>query len=146
MPLQPYLTNPFIQHTLLELPASLQFLVLPSRQLSQPAPQAHALIRQYGLLLFCTVLGASSIGLLDVRTGINNYILAGSELSWLKPRAAFALGLYHAGPIIRSSARLVDAITTGRAWTWRDREAVLYVLLHLIVGGGLMRRAWEGWC
>ncbi|KAI4280105.1 MAG: hypothetical protein L6R35_005975 [Caloplaca aegaea] len=45
------LRRPFLLHMIVELPASIAFFLNPSMTLSQSQPHAHAVIRQYALLL-----------------------------------------------------------------------------------------------
>jgi hypothetical protein len=85
-------------HILIETPASLNFFLNPSQQLhpSTPAPAAaaaEALIRQYALLL----LSSNLIAL----------IFAVRPVDRTSRRVAGALGLYHAGPIVRAASRLL---------------------------------------
>jgi len=47
---------PFWAHALIELPAGINFLFRPSEQLSAPAPQAEAIVRQYGVLLLVSAI------------------------------------------------------------------------------------------
>ena len=125
------LLSPFTSHVLLELPASLQFFLFPSRQLSRPTPHAHAIIRQYAILLFSSVLVAACFALRG-----EGYLTKSKDLKEgdeLERYVAFALGLYHVGPVVRSGARV-----WGRGkqkWRGREWEAAVYVVLHVVVGG-----------
>ncbi|KPI45052.1 uncharacterized protein AB675_2557 [Cyphellophora attinorum] len=128
MTITPLYTSPLLHHALIELPASLQFLLLPSRQLSHHTPHAHAIIRQYALLLFCSVLVALALALSPPTTPI-------AQL--LHGRLVCALGLYHVGPVLRSGARVLEGWKrrgTG-GWGGKEVEAGIYVVLHLIIGG-----------
>lgn len=159
------LTSPFLHHALIELPASLQFLLLPSRQLPRPAPQAHALIRQYALLLFSSVLIGVAFALHETRHHYHHHhhdydypqqgrIISGQDHDddgdALSAQVAIALGLYHVGPVIRSGARVWRAVIGSRSQgrgpggRGRDVEALVYVVLHLVAGGRLFAKGW-GW-
>ena len=54
--MSPYARIPFWLHALIECPAGINFLLRPSEQLSSPASQAEAIIRQYGILLLVSAL------------------------------------------------------------------------------------------
>ena len=75
-----------------ELPGSLGFFFSPSATLQIPQPYAHALIRQYALLL-ATTIGIAAIFLFQPATRTSRYI-AGS------------FAFYHLGPIARAMNRL----------------------------------------
>ena len=78
-------------HLIVELPASINFLIRPSATLSVPQPQAHAVIRQYALLLFSTNLIV--------------LVLLMREMDELSGKMAGALALYHVGPVARALSR-----------------------------------------
>ncbi|KAG0651741.1 hypothetical protein D0Z07_1927 [Hyphodiscus hymeniophilus] len=106
---------PFWIHIILETPASLNFFFNPSEQLSSPAPQAHAIIRQYAVLLLVSNLIALNfaLGPLD-QTGKN---------------VALALSVYHLAPIFRAGSRILNGdhlYGHGLGGPW----------LHLWVHGG----------
>jgi len=84
----------FWLHFLLELPASLNFFLRPSEQLPSPAPQAHAIIRQYALLLFVSSLIALIFALRPVDGTSRN--------------VAGALSVYHLAPLVRAGSRVVE--------------------------------------
>ncbi|KAG4417273.1 hypothetical protein IFR04_009563 [Cadophora malorum] len=85
--------NPaFIFHALLEVPASLNFFFRPNEQLSSAAPQAHALIRQYAVLLMSSNIVA--------------LIFAFRPLDETSRRVAGALAVYHAAPLVRAVGRV----------------------------------------
>jgi hypothetical protein len=86
-------TLPFWFHLLIELPASINFFLNPSEQLSSPAPQAHALVRQYAALLFASSLVALIFAVRPVdRTSRN---------------VAGALAVYHLAPLGRAVSRVL---------------------------------------
>lgn len=90
--LQP--TLPFWLHLLIELPASMNFFLNPSEQLSSPAPQAHPIIKQYAVLLFVSILIALIFALRSIdRTSRN---------------VAGALSVYHLAPLMRAGSRIVE--------------------------------------
>jgi len=87
-------TLPFWFHLLIELPASINFFLNPSEQLSSPAPQSHALIRQYAALLFASSLVALIFAVRPVdRTSRN---------------VAGALAVYHLAPLGRALSRIFE--------------------------------------
>lgn len=130
------LADPFLQHAIIELPASIQFLLIPSRQLGRPTPHAHPLIRQYAVLLFSSVVISLSFAFRSHPPSLASSADANNALTG---QVALALGLYHIGPIIRSGAKLRDI--RRRDWSAREVEAAVYVVVHVIVGGGLFRKA-----
>lgn len=79
-------------HLIIELPASINFLLRPSATLSAPQLQAHAVIRQYALLL--------------ISTNIIVLALLMREMDQLSGKIAGALALYHLGPIARALSRI----------------------------------------
>ncbi|KAL5318758.1 hypothetical protein ACEPPN_013824 [Leptodophora sp. 'Broadleaf-Isolate-01'] len=90
----PILNPAFLIHILLELPASLNFFFRPNEQLSSPAPQAHALIRQYAVLL----LSSNIIAL----------VFAFRHVDEISRRVAGALAIYHAAPLVRAVGRITS--------------------------------------
>ena len=81
----------FLLHILIEVPASINFLFNPSATPSTPQPHAHAVIRQYAVLLMVTNI----IALI--------FYLRPPDL--LSCRVAGALSLYHIGPLVRAIIR-----------------------------------------
>ncbi|PVH87635.1 hypothetical protein DL98DRAFT_509854 [Cadophora sp. DSE1049] len=90
----PILNPAFIIHAILELPASLNFFFRPNDQLSSPAPQAHALIRQYAVLLMSLNIVA--------------LIFAFRPVDETSRRVAGALAVYHAAPLVRAVRRIAS--------------------------------------
>lgn len=86
-------TLPFWIHIAIESPASINFFVNPSDQLTSPAAQAHAIIRQYGVLLFISNLIA--------------LIFALRNVDKTSRRVAGALAVYHLAPLVRAGGRVV---------------------------------------
>ncbi|KAG4032729.1 hypothetical protein MFRU_006g01930 [Monilinia fructicola] len=84
---------PFLLHTVIEIPASLNFFINPSAQLSTPAPQAHTIIQQYALLLFVSAL----ISIVFSRRPVDR----------TSRNVAGALALYHVAPTIRATGRIL---------------------------------------
>ncbi|KAG4438870.1 hypothetical protein IFR05_005659 [Cadophora sp. M221] len=120
--------NPaFLIHALLELPASLNFFFRPNEQLSSPAPQAHALIRQYAILL----LSSNIIAL----------IFAFRHVDETSRKVAGALAIYHAAPSMRALGRLTskdDGHGKGLGGPWVHavvHAGALGALGWLFVGG-----------
>jgi cell division protein FtsW (lipid II flippase) len=113
------LFNPFLLHTLLETPASLNFFIYPSSQTQTSSPQAHAVIRQYAVLLLSTVFIA--------------LVFAVRKPDELSGRVAGALALYHLAPMVRAMGRLGRG---EQGW-----QPVLFLLVHGVCFAGLF-----GWC
>ena len=80
---------PFFLHILGEFGASASFFLRPSQTLRKPQPEAHAVIRQYALLLTSTNLIAAIFLFQDHATAIS-------------AKVAGALALYHLGPLTRA--------------------------------------------
>jgi hypothetical protein len=89
-----------ILHILVEIPATVGFLLFPSATLPQPQAHAHSVIRQYGLLLGCTNLIIASLIVSKSSMPVTMYY------SLLESRVAGALALYHLGPLWRAASRL----------------------------------------
>lgn len=87
-------TLPFWLHLLIELPASLNFFLRPSEQLSSPAPQAHAVIKQYATLLLSSNLVA--------------LVFMFRPVDGTSANVAGALAIYHLAPLTRATLRLVN--------------------------------------
>jgi hypothetical protein len=119
----------FLLHCIIEIPAAANFFVFPSGQLRVYSPQAHAIIRQYALLLLTSVL----ISVLFLLRPVDE----------LSGQVAGALSLYHVGPSVRSLGRL-------RRWTPSspdsDRafpfQAAFYLVLHTAAGATLAHCCW----
>jgi hypothetical protein len=92
--LPPTNTLPFWVHILTELPASINFFLRPSEQLSSPAPQAHAIIKQYAILLLVSSIIALIFALRPVDATSRN--------------VGGALAIYHAAPLMRAARRIVS--------------------------------------
>ncbi|KAK0120012.1 hypothetical protein ONS95_011430 [Cadophora gregata] len=90
----PIINPAFLIHALLELPASLNFFFRPNEQLSTPVPQAHALIRQYAVLLMSSNIVA--------------LIFAFRPVDETSRRVAGALATYHAAPLVRAVGRITS--------------------------------------
>ncbi|KIV89744.1 hypothetical protein PV10_07124 [Exophiala mesophila] len=116
----------FLLHIIFELPACIQFFMLPSRQLGIYTPHAHALMRQYAVLLFSSVLIA---GIFVTRPP--------SEVS---AQCAGALATYHVAPALRSIARLQRQIQSKQAVL--ISEAMLFLVVHSVCGVFLFDHIW----
>ncbi|KUJ12287.1 uncharacterized protein LY89DRAFT_688036 [Mollisia scopiformis] len=86
---------PFWLHILIEFPASLNFFFNPSEQLPSPGPQAHAIIKQYAVLLLVSNLIAG--------------IFALRPLDRTSRNVAGALAVYHLAPLVRAASRIGNA-------------------------------------
>ena len=95
----------FALHILVEAPAALFFFFRPSQTLQSPQPHAHAVIRQYALLLMSTNIIAAAAFL--------------RESEEITKTIAGALALYHVGPIFRAfsrSMRKTSGTKMGSPW------------------------------
>ena len=118
------INTPFLLHILIELPASLNFFIRPSTTLVTTQPYAHAVIRQYALLLMASNIIAS-IFLFKPQDAIT-YKVAG------------ALALYHFGPLVRAGSRICGREESGQGelgGPW------LHLVVHIICAGALMIEA-----
>jgi hypothetical protein len=107
-------TLAFWLHFLIELPASLNFFLNPSEQLLSPAPQAHAIIRQYAVLLFVSNLIA--------------LIFALRPLDGTSRSVAGTLSIYHLAPLVRAGSRILEG-------SGEYGKGLGGPVLHLIVHG-----------
>lgn len=112
--------NPFLLHVVVEIPASLNFLLYPGGQLRTYSPQAHPVIRQYAVLLLSTILIALSF--------------ASRSQDELSGQVAGALALYHLAPMLRATGRL-----RGDQAVW---EPLLFLASHGICLAGFIRCFW----
>ena len=114
-------------HLLVETPASIGFLLFPSASLPKPQPQAHAVIRQYGLLL-------GSTNLIVAILLMSRFSMPGVDYDLLERRVAGALALYHLGPLSRATARIYRQEDTQYvlAGPW------LHMILHAICFAALL--------
>ena len=111
----------FVAHAMIEIPAAINFMFNPDKQLNLPAPQAHAIIRQYATLLASSVL----ISLVFIRgpSTRNSKTVAGS------------LSIYHIAPFIRSWYRLRELPSD---LSMVGSQPFLYASVHLVSGIGLL--------
>ena len=123
----PYGFNwPFVAHIVVETPACINFMFNPSGQLGSPTLNAHAIVRQYALLLLSSVLIAS--------------LFVTRDLDKLSGQIAGALAVYHVGPSIRAFSRCRNSSSHNNASSlW---EAALYMLVHTICLAGLLQCSW----
>jgi hypothetical protein len=121
----------FLQHVAVELPAAITFFVFPDRQLGVHTPVAHAVIRQYALLLVSSVLIA--------------LIFAQRPPDELTGQVAGALAIYHIGPIIRAASKV------RRDFWWSVEgfliviEPLSYFFIHLSALVTLTELCWTEW-
>lgn len=104
---------PFLLHLLLETPASLSFFLTPSSQLPRSTPSAHALIRQYAILLLSSNLIALTFLLHPSATA--------TSAEAIRANVAGALAVYHVAPILRAVSRIVRGYErgNGRGSGWK---------------------------
>lgn len=128
---------PFIIHLLIEIPAALAFAVFPSATLSVPQPQAHAVIRQYALLLFSTNIIAAIFAF----QGPKASPLCG-QYQCVERKIAGALAFYHLGPLIRAICRFRHNGERRRALS---RQPWLHVTAHVVCLIALVGRSLNWW-
>ena len=117
---------PFVAHIVVETPACINFMFNPSGQLGNHTPNAHAIIRQYALLLLSSILIAM--------------LLITRDLDKLSGQIAGALAVYHVGPSIRAFSRCWNSSSHDSASSlWK---APLYMLVHTICLAGLLQCSW----
>jgi hypothetical protein len=119
-------------HILVEIPATIGFLLFPSASLRKPQPQAHAVIRQYGMLL-------GSTNLIVAVLLISRFSMPGVVYEVLERRVAGALALYHLGSLSRAAARIycgenAQSVFTG-PWLHMLLHAVCFATLISAFGG-----------
>lgn len=120
----PQINIPLLLHILIELPASLNFIFRPSATLAVKQPHAHAVIRQYALLLMTSNLIAL-IFLFKPPDAVSSQITG-------------ALALYHFGPLVRAGCRIWDGEGKGDGGLggpW------LHMGLHAVCAGALISGA-----
>lgn len=117
MPLFPP-TLPFILHTLIEIPASINFFLNPSSQLRRPAQEAKPIIRQYATLLFASSL----ISLVFCFRGVDD----------TSRNVAGALAVYHAAPFSRAGWRILCG---EPLFGWLEGKALGGPGVHFLVHG-----------
>ncbi|KEF59547.1 uncharacterized protein A1O9_04391 [Exophiala aquamarina CBS 119918] len=120
----------FLTHIIIESPAAFNFFVFPSKQLGTHTPHAHAVIRQYAVLILTSNLVALSF--------------VCRPMDELSGKIAGALALYHIAPSVRSIIRLKRQAREGR--TLMPSEAFLYLVVHAICGAALLLHFWDGMC
>lgn len=118
----------FILHIVIEIPASLNFFFFPSGQLGRETPHAHAVIRQYAVLLLSSILVAMAFVVrpMDETSG----------------RVAAALAIYHIAPSIRSMFRLTRQAQLQQPLI--RSEAFLYLIVHAICCAALLHHPFAG--
>ncbi|KAG9243548.1 hypothetical protein BJ878DRAFT_510299 [Calycina marina] len=118
---------PFLLHALLETPAAINFLLRPLQQISTPAPQAEAIIRQYGVLLFVSVIIAA--------------IFIKRPVDSASRHVSGALALYHLAPTARAFSRILTGdVVSGSAIGGPKLHVVVHLgcflgLLELYING-----------
>ena len=120
----------FLLHAIVETPACLNFLLFPDDQLTVAAPQAHAIIRQYAVLLFCSVIIAvifAHRAMPDITSG----------------NVAGALAFYHIGPLVRAWARIDTRAPSDTQRTPLLKDPVLHFVVHSICLGSLGLTCWN---
>jgi len=118
----------FWLHVLIELPASINFFLHPSATISTAqaaplSPQVEAVIQQYAVLLFVSVLVA--------------FIFAIRKVDNTSRRVAGALSIYHLMPLTRASNRLIagdwgGSGELGGPWVAGSVHAVCFAALSFL--------------
>ena len=126
---------PFLLHILIETPAAITFALRPSATLPTPQPHAHALIRQYALLLLSSNAVAAMFAL-----QIHDAELS-SCIDWQTERwVAGSLALYHVGPFLRAWHRDYNKEGRGRSIFGRPK---VHAISHLLCVMALTGRCLE---
>lgn len=112
----------FVLHIIIEVPAAINFMVQPSKQLGVHTPHAHAIVRQYALLLLSSILIAVTF--------------ASRPADDLTRTVAGSLAIYHIGPFLRSWSRLTSQAKQSSPVILS--EAALYLVCHLLGGTSLL--------
>lgn len=112
----------FLLHICIEIPAFVNFILFPSKQLGQLTPHAHPIVRQYALLLLSSIIIAACF--------------LPRQHDNLTSQIAASLAIYHIGPSVRSVSRLRQQARSGRR-IWYS-EAFLYLVVHLACGCSLL--------
>lgn len=112
----------FVLHAAIEIPAAINFMLFPSKQLGKNTPNAHPVVRQYALLLVSSVLIAIAFA-----------IRSTDEIS---RTVAGCLAVYHLGPALRSLSRLAAQYQRSEALLMS--EAFLYLTCHVLTGVSLV--------
>lgn len=127
---------PFILHFLVEFPAILAFGLFPSATLRYCQPHAHAVIRQYALLLLSmNIIVASFILLYPDANPIGKEGL-------LERRIAGSLALYHLGPSVRAICRIRSRDLSRKAFR---RQPWLHAAAHIGCFAALVGRSLRWW-
>ncbi len=116
-----FASAPFLFHVIMESPAIIAFALFPSATLRSRQPDAHAVIRQYALLLLTTVFIAAFFA-------FQSHDMQGSSVQAqkLERQVAGALALYHMGPMTRAAGKIRD---------WENRGHRLMTIVHLLTHG-----------
>lgn len=122
---------PFIFHIIVEAPAGLSFLLRPSGTLDVLQPHAHAVIRQYAILLTCTNIIAGIFAMQDYPNIHSAQIERGVSAS---------LALYHCGPASRALSRFQRG-SKGSLLV----NPLLHIAAHVMCASALMGRAVDWW-
>lgn len=112
----------FILHIIIEVPAAINFMSQPSKQLGRPTPHAHAIVRQYALLLLSSIMIA--------------VIFTSRPIDDLTRGVAGSIAIYHVGPFLRSWSRL--RLQARQSLPVLLSEAALYLGCHLVTGIALL--------
>ena len=117
----------FMLHVVIEVPAAINFFLFPSGQLDSYSPQAHAVIRQYAMLLLTSVLIAM--------------VFLVRPVDQVSGQIAGALSIYHVAPCLRSIGRLYTRFQQDESLF--ASQANFYVLLHSFAGASLAACCWS---
>ena len=112
---------PFLIHIVIELPAAINFFLHPSATLAVEQPFAHAIIRQYALLLMTSNLIAL-VFLFKLPDSTSR-------------KTAGALALYHFGPLWRAGFKIWDGEGSGQRGL---RGPWVHLIAHAVCAGALV--------
>lgn len=121
---------PFLLHIIIELPAALRFALYPSSTLQAPQPYAHAVLRQYALLLLSSIVIAAI------------FAFASGDRDWIERGVAGSLSLYHLGPAFRAFYRRRRGEGRGTSWL---QQPGMHAIVHLTCWIALAGRGFNLW-
>jgi hypothetical protein len=119
----------FLLHAIVEIPACLNFMLFPDDQLPRPAPQAHAIVRQYAILLLSSVIisTAFTFRVMDTTSG----------------RVAGALAFYHIAPLVRAWSRIITLAPSDKQQYLSLKDPFLHFVVHSVCLGSLGLTSWN---
>ena len=120
----------FLLHAIVETPACVNFLLFPDDQLPDSAPQAHAIIRQYAVLLFSSAIIAVTFA-------------CRATPDFASGNVAGALAIYHIGPFVRAWSRIDVRGTFDIRRHSLLKDPLLHFAVHSLCLGSLGLTCWN---